>query len=479
MDTAASLAPLIIAYAANVYRHGDRRAMAESASRFHERAGTLTASVAENLSGFAAGLPLIRIAYTPDHFANLALYGEALFAEQLAIESRSNGLATAQALVIVDSEVVTDKRSRSSVIPDVKRHESLLRLAWTVPPEQHRRLARHVEPPDEVTVRDWMAKLRASVHVDLRELRARGVFASDPRRPYTTVREITEHALEAARRAISLSDFNMIFAARIINLAWRLPIAFVSLSESVPHVTREYEQALALYPEMVSASEVATLKLRRQGFLVDNNVRLDPASFPMWFVCEVCHSRVAMAILPTTDLRIDGYCHGCSARHRFAIGSRHEPDLSSVRNRVLPRMLFDNLTEQYIWGVAAGISNAGSVRHLLPAAEIARLLDIPVAPEALLRLRGIYFGPAELRVAASRGVISGPTRAMLWRIFWGRASIIYYLVSQGIDGLRDTWQSWFASSRSIAGTNIATSRFNVRAADIEWLKAAMAAIPPR
>ena len=148
MDTTTSLAPPVVAYAAKAYRHGDRRAMAEAASRFHVRAGTLTASVAENLRGFAAGLPLIRIAYTPDHFANLALYGETLFAEQLAIECRSAGLSTAQALVIVDSEVVTDKRSRSSVIPDVKRHESLLRLASPVPPQQpqrnsHPRFYRH------------------------------------------------------------------------------------------------------------------------------------------------------------------------------------------------------------------------------------------------------------------------------------------------------------------------------------------------
>ena len=98
-------------------RHGyaaaNRRAVAETAYRFHQNAGTLTPGVLRNLESLATGLPLIRIAYTPDHFAGLALYGEALFADQVARDCGAVGINTAQAVVIIDTEVATDKRSHS------------------------------------------------------------------------------------------------------------------------------------------------------------------------------------------------------------------------------------------------------------------------------------------------------------------------------------------------------------------------------
>jgi hypothetical protein len=142
-------------------------------------------------------------------------------------------------------------------------------------------------------------------------------------------------------------------------------------------------------------------------------------------------------------------------------------------------MLFDDLTEPAIWGVVCGISNAGSVRHLLPMYETARLLGIAVPPEALVRLRGIYYGLAELRVAAEPDESRFGDRTALWRIYWGRASILYYLLSTGVDGLREMWHSWFAAQNSIAGVNIAGLQFGLERFKRDWLERTMTAIPPR
>lgn len=381
-------------------------------------------------------------------------------------------------MVIIDTEVATDKRSRSSVFPDIKRDGSLLRMTTEIPAYQRQRLARHVDPPHETEILRWMLDLRNSVYGDVRALQRMGIVSTDARAAYRTVRYLQAEALESTRRARSLADFNMIFASRVMNLAWGLPIAFISLTDCVPHMQAAYEQILARYDDMVTSSKTALVSLRERGFFVSEAMHFDPSEFPLWLICE-CFSRVAMAIRPTAALSITGRCASCGATHSYDLGARASPDLASLCRRLVPRMLFDDLTNPTIWNVAAGISNAGSVRHILPMYETARTLGLEVPPEALLRLRGIYFGPAELRLAAAADELTAPDRAALWRIYWGRASIVYYLVSAGVEGLRDMWRSWFSGSESIAGVNVGVNRFSLEPRQEAWLRSTMNAIPPR
>lgn len=438
----------------------DKKNIAQISEQFHMKAGTLTGFVESNLHSFLDGNPIIRIAHTPDQFSYLAVFTQFIYLDSVSQKlRRSHNIQPAQIFIIVDFDVVEDKHHRVSYFPDIERRQGVFRISAPLSTESFDRVQYAVKKPSQDCINEWFRLLERYVDHNLTVLYRGGISHYERNQLYKNLELIENEIREAYDRATNLSEFDTIFMSRILNLHWKLPIAFFPLSKVAPFLMQCYEYLLKQYPRMVEISHSIVDKFQSKGVNISNSLRLNMDTFPFWYICENCSSRLPLKLNSTSPLIVETHCRNCGKHLIVNLGSIGNPKLDILNGQILPRVLFDSLTDVVGWQVSGGVGYEGSAEHVLVNSMIASEMGYQVPPECLWRPRGIYYGLTELRALQELEKQSSKLgyeriNEALKRTFYGRSSILYFLLSQGFDDLHRMWKSYFENGGQLNQVNI-------------------------
>jgi hypothetical protein len=457
-----------------------RGLLKDVALRFHKNAGTLTHPISQSIERFIQGAPVIRIAHTADLFPYLGVFAACIYLDSVARKLESgNTLSPSQIFILVDHENIADKRLRSCKFPDVDREHGAMLLSSPIPEESYAKSQFSIQKPLRDTVTHWLSSLELEVSQNVKVLYRMGIPQIERGTMHSRLAAIENEVWESYERASSLSEFNAIFTSRILTLHWGIPILFFPVTQVAPLMLNCYEYLIQQYPRLVEASIQVVESLRSEGLAIKDNLELDVTHFPLWYLCDCCLSRVPMRCLSRTKLDIVGLCPTCESSYRFELGTFANPHLDPIRGRLLPKVLFDELADIVGWQISGGVSYIGSAEHVITNSLIAARLKIPVPPESLIRTRGIYYGLAEARVLpdlSNSRTISRKERDALEKVFFGRSSVLYFILAQGIDGLFAMWRQHFENGHHFYDLNIGSSAFRFSAEDLQLLANAMSSL---
>lgn len=444
----------------------DRPRLRAISEAYHRRMGTLTVNVIENLQRFEDGAPVIRIAHTPDFFGYLSIYVAMFYICEVArILKKEFGIKASIVFLLIDSDVASDKRLRSCSIPDVDREFGRLFLNAPVPDHCSSIPVATVQGPSSQTVDLWMDKLHAFIKHNLAILYRQGIPLHRKYTIWEHYNKVKEELYEALKVSESLSDFNTAFLSRILNVEWNMPISFFPQTDVAPVLVGHYRTILSKYGSIISASKEVVRDLRKRGLQIKDNLEMDSESFPFWLLCKTCHGRISLRSTSDNEWNVEGNCNICGRLIKWKVGQKESPFLDESPGLLIPKVMFDTITDFLAWGMIGGVSYVGSAEHVLVNNLVAIKLGFRVPPESLVQCRGIHYGFTEARIAIS----AKPTECRLperWfralqRAYSGRASVLYYFIAQGIGGVERMWRIFFEEGHSYQELNIGDSAFSL------------------
>lgn len=431
----------------------DKTFLQIAARKFHEKAGTLTKAVQENINLLATDAPIFRFAFTPYHFAYTGVYTQFIFLN-MATESytKSTNHKACQLYFNIEGDIAEDKKLCTSYVPDIDYMGGSMHIKMSISLFEKYYPVRSIRKPSEITVTQWINILRTNIFHNFAILRRAGIPSSAKNRFLSNIQLIEDEIKEAYTRADTLSEFNSIFLSRIINLHWNIPTAFVSTTDISIVMSGCYEYLMSEYPKLVETSNVVVEQLQAHNIDINNNLRMSMENFPFWYYCDKCSSRTQLTIQSVRKLLVAGRCPTCNKYYHFHLGTINQPDLSKLFGKISPKVLMDELTDIVGWRIAGGVDYLGGLNHTLVNSLIAVNLGLELPPGCLWRPRGIYFGLAESRyiIASDKREASSSsvkTEKALERVYFGRASILYCLLAQGTKELYNMWKSHFESGK--------------------------------
>ena len=393
----------------------------QSATNFHDRAGTLTSAVRNNISRLF-DVHSIRVAHTPDMLPYYSVAMLPLVANQLArlVSQRVNS-EVLEVYVAVDTDLATDRRVRTAVIPDVFRRGGELPLGVLTPRSERKRIIAAQRAPTLSEVTIWREFYLQSAARHLKFLGSRSRAKALEKIAYN-VCGLFEDMSFAASTANDLAEFSNIVFSRLVNIKMGLPTVFLSQLDVCRALTSQF---LAMHDEAANwqaLSAEAVREFERRG------VRVGSAAVGsgFWLVCSGCGRRQpALA----NQSRIACDC-GRDAAGRIMV----------------PTVWVDNIVDVKVMGFVAGASYVGSSGHVAVSAEVHAQLGISYYHELLFSALGAIWGPPEITArslqadSSAASHFSDSVANVLARAAEGRTSFIYPISCHGLPQVISGWR---------------------------------------
>ncbi|MDH5506171.1 MAG: hypothetical protein OEZ02_02995 [Anaerolineae bacterium] len=443
----------------------ERKSLSQIIESFHRKAGTLTNAVGKNIKYFSDEKPILRIAHQPNTFPYLGFFSQFIFLNCVTKTLLSDyNREYCQIYLVIDFDVAGEKRFRESRFPKILGKKSVLNLRPNIKPEAYNKYMFAIEKPTEELVFRWISALRKVVFDDLEVLQIAGVKEISSGETKESMNLIEAEIWESFRRSSSLSEFNSILISRIINLHWDIPILFISSENTLPLLKEYYEFLLKIFPSLISISNSVVDSFQNKGFEISNNMRLNNHDFPFWYICQICFSRVALKSNSKRQYFISGDCDTCKKKYILDFGDQSSPNIGDSNGKLVPKVLFDDFVDILGWGVAGGVSYIGGAEHSMVSKICASRMGWPVPPETYWNPRGIYYSATEiwaaLNIEGKGDKFTGNTHQSLKLILSGKASILYYIINQGMNELLTMWEQHFYNGKRTYDLNLGKKRFD-------------------
>lgn len=439
----------------------ERESIGHIATRFHQKAGTLTNDVRRNIHDFLSDAPILRIPHQPNLFPYMGVFGQFIFMDMLAQCLRQrNVMKPCQVYMIVDYDVAEERRFRVSHFPDVDARHGSISLSSIPKSAASNTLMCFIRKPTSEMVSRWLSLITDSLRRNIAHLRSKGISETQPGDFNRHLRDLEQDIWKAYEAASNMCEFNAIFMSRVVNLRWGMPTAFFSLMQVASHMTEYFEFLLAEYPRLVELTDRVIESLQAEQVAISDTLRLSLDLFPFWYICEACRSRVRLELIRAARLKAKGHCSSCGSPYEFDLGTQRTPNLEAIRGEIAPRVLLDDWTDMLGWGVIGGAAYIGGIEHTLVAGIVASKLGLKPIMECLWKPTGIYFGLVEARVAQFMTSCSADLplshSEALELVAKGRETILYSVIAQGFDGVLRMWREHFENGRKTYDINLGT-----------------------
>lgn len=456
----------------------DRATLASISSKFHEKAGTLTEQVRSNLEGIACGNYLLLIPHQPNIFTSLGTLCPFIFLDSLAtIIEDIYSIPTAQVYLIVDYDDCADRRFRTANFPDVTRKNGVFSLTGNVPRHVHGAPMWTVTKPSQNLLDNLLNQIQNSVEQQLAIIRKAGIcrYYLDYRdRVRANIDRVSAIAREAYQLASTYAEFNSFFVSKIVNQCWNQRISFVPGHELQTHLAPAkkwiFEHASQIQDQIIQARS----EIIQCGYKCSLNQSQDSETH-LWYYCKECQRRFATRTDGNLWL-VDSECK--NSLDCIKPRTINKANLSSIGDRLLPKVVADNLIDIISLNKIGGSGYIGQAEHLLISNNVASTLGLQPPPQLIFAPHWQQFGLAELSYYCTKPTKDsrlGCAEEAVAYSYQGKASILYYLLSHGIEELRDGWFQYYSSDgfpNQPRRDKLNESDFYVNVAvDIDWITA--------
>jgi hypothetical protein len=441
-------APSLSEFANQLHRHRTtigrvsrpqrREALATIATEFHQRAGTLTAAVSENLNRYRNGALCLRTAHQPNFLPAVNIVAQPLLNNQLgqllhlahnSQPDQQPGLKQppSEVFFLVDYDLDNDRRYRRACLPSPSTQAGVLTIAAPAEQRPSGRLMCDEPPPTPVQLQRLASRLDGWVRCELRAVTAKPRRQALHRMAAGNLHELHQTLVSAAAVARNLADFNSIVLSRIINLHLGLPTLFLPGTAAWRAMSADLAQVWSRREEIRYAAERATRDIWPSSLPVTGT----SCCVPFWIRCR-CAQRLPIPGNPQRTPKLV-VCPGCRRPH--CISDSNAPEQIRKGN-LFPRVLPDDLLDGQIWGNLAGCDYRGGVEHVAHSMSTAYRLGMRPLPLYMSRrdiaaswqdLTGPHFAPLcqhlpgeSTGMAASRELVVSGRVSIALPLIWSQ-----------------------------------------------------------
>lgn len=436
----------------------DREMFAVKAREFHLRTGTLTDSVKANLARLASGDKIILFAHQPNLFMSLKVAASFFLMHSITDKLKEDfDFTVVPIYLIVDQDDATDRRFRVAHFPDFRRKNGTLYLSGIQGSLRKSQQMWQVEKPPEETLESWITQLRHSVHQMASVTRSylgKEKFALLQGTIHENLAKLEILVRTAYSDSSSLAELGAMFLSKLVNGVWGNGTLFVQAHSLQGYLFPAISWILERQKHISEAISIASLGIEEAGFKT-GFLRAHDNDTQIWFNCEVCSSRATLRVKDNGFFVADNQnTENC---HQFHFKSREE--LLSVKHKLAPKVVADNLLDIIALTKAGGIGYIGQIEHVLISNYVATRVGLQPPPQILFSPKYINPGLVELYyyiqarggVEISRGAYQAVNDSVN-----GNSSIIYYLITQDFNEFFRGWTASFLKGHPPNGIHFST-----------------------
>jgi hypothetical protein len=422
--------------------------LAKAATEFHKQAGTLTNELKEECEFIREDSPRIRLAHQPNIFPYLGVSAQFFLMNVTAsiIQQRYKNHVV-QIYLIVDYDVADESRFRTVHYPDASRKKGMFNLSYAIPSMYLNKPMYKIPKPTKDQVESWLALVRSSISKELAYLRRNHLDEKKYNTVFGNLQEIEKYVWQAYARADSFADFNSFFLSKLVNSCFSLPVLFIRGNQMHKWFTKTWQFLLDNLHKIDDAERFAIERIRSAG--ISTKHRKDVATFPFWYLCEVCDERVRLRYDTTQE--VQGVCSACGREFKFNLSN--PSNLLSSPSRLAPTVLLDDISDIVGLKASGGVSYIGGAEHILISNIMAKEIGLKVFPQAVWRPKMISYGVSEfsasLRLRRGSASAKSSPEELLRQLASGRISTVYYLVNSGVSTVSTSWQTFLRRCKNI------------------------------
>jgi len=427
--------------------------LATLAYEFHRNAGTLTPGVETTIQYLGGEYPRIIIAHQPNLFPSLRVIAPFILLDVVdRVLASQYSIPSTPIYLIVDYDYADDRRFKTAHIPDMFRRFGSLALSNGVPPRQRKQVMWVLEKPPRAILQRWIYEIKNWINNHIMHLYKAGILSAKKKKIlyeyiFTNLHIIEADLLEAWNRSSSLVEFNSIFLSRIVNLRFSSNICFIPGHLMHRKNGQMFQWIANLTKKITEHASEAVAILRRNKYRTTSHFPPKATETLLWYICPYCNKRFVLKksenLLQTS--------HFCSAFLKdislcIPIESLHQCD------RIYPKVLADNLLDIIALRKVGGTGYLGQAEHVLISNYIAHAFGLPVPPQIIFAIEGLYYGLNEVCWLALQDKHNVPEERSVRACsmsFQGRASILYYALSLGFNGIKALVEQHFFETDNI------------------------------
>jgi hypothetical protein len=386
---------------------GRRNQLARYIRKFHGDSGTLTPCVEEAIENLESGSCLLLMtAHQPNLFPYSGVLRKATLNHVLAKRlSESLKVPVVSFFGVADQDFTDDRWVKSALLPDVERRGGLLELRFDMPEKlmlnKVAKPARKVLDAWRDQISTWIDKKLSSVRLACKSLGFEFSGNTDFAGNSEVFWSLVEEAYE---RAETYADFNAYVMSRIVNEVWGYDTVFSRFSECQQIFEDEFCFLLSRFGEYSRCVEEAT---GQAGNLKGGVYEQEFETIPFWYHCD-CGSKAKLKAEQKNESLVgQGRCVRCGKEYWLDFGSKGEPRISEVAERISARSLSMPLVFFHGLKVGCYVGGVGGTAYLKQAQCVAEHLGMTFAPVVVWRPRDVYFGVGQLEALMIFRKLSG------------------------------------------------------------------------
>ncbi|EMR73719.1 hypothetical protein MCGE09_00490 [Thaumarchaeota archaeon SCGC AB-539-E09] len=371
----------------------NRKQLAQYIRKFHSDANTMTSNIQDKISVLETGSPiLIMTAHQPNLFPYSGVVRKAclIFLLQCELEKRLK-VPVISYFGIADQDFSDDRWIRTSLLPDISRKNGVLVLSLDLP---NKIALNNEKKPDIRIINGWKIDIEQWLETNFLKIRS---FCSENKINNLLKKEelakdkfdqIWSVVVESYERASNYADFNAFFLSTLVNESWGYDVLFSRFSESQNVFTHEYNYLLAnlkRYQNSLKKTSVfACVGDKESEYL------------PFWINCK-CGSKSRVTPIVKEGI-LFGYskCLRCSESEYVNLGKIEKPDVSQIISNLSARAIPMLLLHANGLDLTCYIGGIGGTDYLTRTKQVAKDLDIKLAPISIWRPYDRYVGIGQL-----------------------------------------------------------------------------------
>jgi hypothetical protein len=369
----------------------NRKNLHDAITKFHQKAGTLTAKVNSQLYLLEENKPKIIVAiHQPNLFAYSGVYKKIVMMETIS-KYMSKSDFPLPLFIIVDHDFMDDSWVHVAKLPSIRNTSGIFDVRYPMNDSKRWKIICKTDPPTHALVRYWENQIYHWIKND------KSLSKEHVKRLYDNLDGFWKIVEDSLSISNNYSDFNSIIMSKLINNLWNYKTLFVNLSELYHTFRQGYNFLLSNHETYLQALESSELFFKKHNILKGISSNSSKYS-PLWLHCS-CGGKGYSTVNKNSDgeIKLLGKCISCKKSLVLNVGKQNRIDipkdyLSEVSPRAIPRLLLLS-RELKVSGYVTG--TGGSLGYTIIGKKVFDDLKIRMPLLLLWPANDIYRGFAQ------------------------------------------------------------------------------------
>jgi len=370
----------------------NRNNLKEAIFNFHQKSGTLTSNVKNQIDLIEKeNLKIVVAIHQPNLFAFSGVFKKIVMLETLTNHLEKSNNSTLPLFLIIDHDFMDDNWMHVAKLPSIRNSSGILDIRYPMNNSKRWKLICKTDPPTQSLVSYWENQIYMWIKND------KSLTTEHRRRLFNNLEKFWKVVEDSLSKSNNYSEFNSYIMSKIVNNVWNYKTLFVNLSELYNTFKNGYNFLISNHETYLRSLEKSELFFKKHGISKGTSSNSSKYS-PLWLNC-FCGSK-GYSIINRNDngeTELVGKCMSCKKKLEIKVGypdNINIPDekLSEVSPRAIPILLLlsrELKTSGYITGTG------GSLAYTMIGKTVFDKLKVKMPVLLLWAAKDIYTGFAQ------------------------------------------------------------------------------------